>query len=267
MGDFDILVRPGDAHAVLALARQVGWHPDPAAASESFYDQHQHLPPLVYARGPAIRLDLHTELLPPHSPIVLPAELVWQQAVPAGPMNVLVPALTHRMLHACTHFAWSHAMGAGGWKAFRDMARLLAVPDFEAQEFVNAARTAHATRVTLWSLHLASQLGGVETAGRLAEALGGVKTHWTNRFLERHFAASLAAGIPDAFPMHMEQRLWNMAIQPDRDGHGAGRPWDRNAEHRAATGHVAEASAPLWARVREVSRYLRTVMHRDAIHG
>src|SRR5438034_6898070 len=81
------------------------------------------------------RLEIHRDLLPGHG-FRLATDAVWARArrVPANDRVVLVPHPVHQLLHVCVHFAWSHGMQWGTWRALRDVAAITHRDDFAWSE-------------------------------------------------------------------------------------------------------------------------------------
>src|SRR5439155_16962423 len=136
MGDIDLLVRPDHVERAWLLLQQHGW----ALATDSGsgrYAGHHHLPPLFQNSG-TFRLEIHEDILPAEHPFRFSADTLWQHAqritVNGRVITVLNPV--HQLWHACVHFAWSHAMQWGSWRALRDGAAITQARGFNWTEFV-----------------------------------------------------------------------------------------------------------------------------------
>src|SRR2546427_10054249 len=87
----------------------------------------------------------HRDLLPGHG-FRLATDAVWARArrVPANDRGVLVPHPVHQLLHVCVHFAWSHGMQWGTWRALRYVAASTRGGDCAWAELIDPARESRA---------------------------------------------------------------------------------------------------------------------------
>ena len=141
MGDIDVLVLPEQAEEAWSLFRAQGWTWPSAQWPRERCSAHQHLPPLIQQSAGGARLEIHRDLLPGHG-FRLATDAVWARArrVPANDRVVLVPHPVHQLLHVCVHFAWSHGMQWGTWRALRDVAAITHRDDFAWSEFIATRR-------------------------------------------------------------------------------------------------------------------------------
>lgn len=238
MADLDLMVPAEDAPRAQRRLLGGGWTPwsdAPDARLEALYATHHHRPPLVDTAGSGVVLEVHVQPLPPGNPFAFGAAEMWRDARPvrvAGG-DALAPSPAHQLLHLCLHFAWAHALRSGAWRTLRDVRTLAerAPPDWPA--FAALARDAHAASCAYWSLRLARGLMGAAVPAEVLSALRPRGPEALHARLERHFAATLFAGAACPSPW-LSQRLWEMAICPRAQGHGAARPWQRDAEFAAA---------------------------------
>jgi hypothetical protein len=253
MGDLDLLVSRDQARQAHDVALAAGWKPLRGAPGERFFNGHQHLPPMEDGDETGVGLDLHVHIVPGHAPFDLPVAEIWRSAVPArelaresvdgnpDPPSIRVPSPAVLLLHACIHFAWSHTLAAGGWKALRDVALLSCSPHLDREHFLSMARSARAVGSAEWTLHLAHQLSGVEEAARLREGLGVPGSGFRRVALTRHFARLMSHGIPAALPERLPRMLWEVALLPKREGHGGARPWDADDLFLRESGNTSAA--------------------------
>lgn len=271
MGDLDLLVARDQAREAVHVALASGWNSIEGIPGDVFYGGHQHLPPLRDDREMGIGLDLHMHILPSHAPFDLPVEEIWNSAMSAhelaagvgdgnpDPPSIRVPSPAVLLLHACIHFAWSHTLSAGGWKVVRDVTLLLRSPHLDHDHFLSLARSARAVGSADWTLHLVHQVGGVEEAGRLREGLGVTTSGLRRAALTRHFARVMADAVPADLPVRLPRKLWELAIQPDREGHGGARPWDQDDLFHEESGRMGGDEPPrpgAMVRLREALEYL-----------
>ena len=241
MGDLDIMVRPEHAARASEIALASGWTASGSNPNERFYDGHQHSRPLKDNQNLRLGLDLHVNLLPSHAPFRIPLDDVWGSAMPASELAAardrtagaalpaLVPVPEYLLLHACVHFVWSHSANSGGWKVFRDVDQIVRSPLFDAERFWKLADSARAGSCAYWTLRLAQRLGGVTQASKLVEGRRAPTLTWQLRSLDNHFGALLTRALTGRLPVRLNNRLWELAVRPEREGHAGARPWSRNA--------------------------------------
>ena len=128
MGDVDLLVWPDRAEEAWSLLQTQGWNWWSDQFPADRYRMHHHLPPLSAG---SVGLEVHRALLPPGHPFLLAPETVWLRAqqITVDGQVVWVPDPLHQLLHLCIHFAWSHGMQMGAWRAFRDVEAITAPRD------------------------------------------------------------------------------------------------------------------------------------------
>lgn len=271
MGDLDILVTRDRAREAVEVALASGWTPVEGIPGDAFFGNHQHLPPLRDDKGMGIGLDLHMHIFPSHAPFALPVEEIWNSAVPArevaagaregnpNPPAIQVPSPAVLLVHACIHFAWSHTLAAGGWKMLRDVTLLLRSPLLDRDHFLSLVRSARAVGSADWTLHLVHQMGGVEEAARLRDGLGVTSSGFRRAALTRHFARVMSDSVPVDLPVRLPRLLWEMALQPDREGHHGARPWDQDDLFHQESGGADAPDPPrpgAIVRLREALEYL-----------
>lgn len=237
MSDADLLLAPEEASAAAVLLRARGWTLAGDGAEERRYAGHHHLPPLRAPGGGRSVVELHRDVLPPGHPFAWGGAEVMERARRLDPADAaLVPACADLLLHAGLHFAWSHEMRQGAWRAFADVAALVARHESGGRcridgggapcEWPGAglerATAARATSAVAWTLRLARDVAGVRLPPALdavaAEARGGA-------LLARHLAAALVPGGEGTPSVRLSRLLWERAMRPAGSGHGRARPW------------------------------------------
>ena len=267
MGDLDVLIRPEQAQEAWSLLQTRGWTWPSELWPAEFYTEHQHLPPLLDARGDGFRLELHTDLLPGGHPFLTSPAVLWAAAnrIRVNGSTALVPSLPQQLLHLCIHFAWSHQMQWGGWRAFRDVDRLARRADFSWPEFVDLAHNSRATTGCFWTLRLARNLAGAPVPDDALRALRPPRRDFLLKRLERHYALQLFPTKSGCPSVTLGRRLWELGMAARWSGHGSVRPWrdvfsegwldsttppvatdrwPRRLQHGAR--HVADSLAYLW---------------------
>lgn len=226
MGDFDVLVPPGEARRAWDVLRGAGWALE-VEGGEEFYEQLHHLPGLLDPGGLKLVLEIHRSMLPHAGPFVLDESELWREARPVslGATRAWVPSDAHQLLHLSTHLAWSH-MFSGIGRTVRDIAALVAAREIDWTAFTTLANRTHAGTSAYWTLALAHTLMEVEVPTQVMRNLRPRAGWLPPRALER---AYLAMGLLGACPsIHVAQWLWSAGIRPRASGHGAARPWHTN---------------------------------------
>ncbi|MHB1224976.1 MAG: nucleotidyltransferase family protein [Gemmatimonadaceae bacterium] len=248
MRDLDLLVpREALAPAVAAL-RAAGWEEANSDRPAGRYAAHQHAPPLV-APGGVGEVELHDALFPPGHPFLMDGGAVLARArwVPSPVGAVLVPAPADQLIHACLHFAWSHELRWGAWRAMADVAALVGAAAAEdaapadvaggslggadavvgaraLDELADEGRAAGGGSAVYWTLRLSALLAGVPVPEPWLAALApGGWGEWA--LLERHLAHQLLPGPGNAPSVALARLGWAAALRPGRSGHGRSRPW------------------------------------------
>lgn len=231
MSDLDFLVRPTRAAEAWALLRQEGWTWPADRWPTELYRAHHHLPPLV---PPSAGLgnstvEIHRALLPDGHPFHWPVEGVWSSARPVrvGGVRraVLAPSVQDQLLHVCVHFAWSHEMRWGSWRALRDVNALIRRQDLSWARFVSAARKARATTCCYWTLRLARDVTQAAIPDRVLRDLRPPRPELVLSRLEQHYLESLFPGGAGCPSDALTNALWELGIAPGWSGHGSARPW------------------------------------------
>ena len=233
MSDVDLLVRGSDTERLRALAADYGWRSGRSDIPDRAYDTHHHQRPMSDAAGLWMGLEIHTGLFPQASPFALSADDLWRESEPArlvGPdgsplPGVRIPAPHHLLLHNALHFTWSHAF-RGVWKALRDVNVLVDSGRVDWDRFVEAASRSRGTTGAYWTLELAREWTGVAIPPGVLRTLDPGFSSPARRALIRHFGAGISPDPRLEPPTVVGRRLWELAMRPNRSGHGRLRPWN-----------------------------------------
>lgn len=244
MADIDLLVPPGDASRARRVLMDAGWEWNRERFPDSMYDRHYHLPPLQDGRGGGIGLEIHTGLLLPGHPFSFgPEELAASaRRVEVGGEEALVPSPRGHLLHVCLHFAWSHGLGSGGWRAFRDVGVLSDDGEFGWSAFARAVEDAGAEASAYWTLRLAGDLAGIDVPGSVLEDLRPPLPGALLTGLGRHYALELFPEEASCPSVRLRHLLWLLGNGSGRGGvrgllgDGATRPWDFSGDFAALEG-------------------------------
>jgi len=231
MGDLDILVRERDAMRAWTLLRDEGWALEYEDA-DTFYEDHQHLTPLVAPGGANLVVEIHRCLLYPRGPFQLPEEQVWEEALPVtvGERRAYIPSPEHQVLHLCIHFAWSHALEKGLGRTVRDLSALLERESLDWERLVELAVRTRSTTCCYWTLRLARTLGDVGVPPSVLAGLAPRSPRIVLDGLERVIIAQSIDPLQGVSPsLRLQHFVWERAIRPELNGHGDVRPWRANA--------------------------------------
>ncbi|HKW49359.1 MAG TPA: nucleotidyltransferase family protein [Gemmatimonadaceae bacterium] len=267
MKDVDLLVAPDRADEARAIMLKQGWALDPELPGDERYDTHHHLPPLRDLTASGLRLEIHRGVLPLGHPFHFTDDVIWRAArrVKVGNGHALVMHPSHHAVHIAIHFAWAHMLNLGAWHAFRDLSHLAARDVLDWTHFARTAEEWGASTCCYWTLRLGQSLASVAVPEAVLRRLAPGIPEFVRRPLTRHFARALArsdVGCPSA---RLNRALWTLAMQPERCGHRAIRPWLVSLDLLSAfdektllQGRGRPASALL--RLRRSSRYLTEIL-------
>ena len=237
MGDIDVLVRPEHAQRAWSLLQKKGWTPLSTDEQSTRHAGHHHLPPLFHD-GATFRLEIHDALLPGEHPFRFSTAEIWRRArqITVNGRTILVPALMHQLWHICVHFAWSHAMQWGSWRAVRDTAAIIRRGEVDWTQFVSFARESRAATCCFWTLRLTRRLTGAAVPDYVLTSLQPPYPDFIIDRLERHFVSSLFPSEDRCPSVLLTRRLWEAGVSPRWSGHGAARPWQVSERWIAASG-------------------------------
>ena len=201
-----------------------------------FYEGHHHLPPLVDGQGTKTTLELHTSLFFEGHPFALTSDDIRDRAekVTVHGRTVLVPSVHDQLLHLCLHFAWSHMMATGAWRAFRDLDALLRTERVDWKEFTKLAKETRGGSACYWTFRLARTLAGISVPVWVERALAPPEPEFALRRLEQHFTYDLLPTENISPSLWLTYTMWRAGLRPRWSGHGRVRPWDRADELLAA---------------------------------
>jgi hypothetical protein len=227
MKDVDLLVLPDRADEARAIMLEQGWAIDAELPGDERYDTHHHLPPLRDVTASGLRLEIHRAVLPLGHPFRFTDEEIWQAArrVEVLKGDALVMHPSHHAVHIAIHFAWAHMLNLGAWHAFRDLSNLITRDALDWGDFARTAERWGASTCCYWTLRLARSLSDVAVPEAILRKLEPSIPEFVRRPLTRHFARALARSEASCPSARLNRALWTVAMQPERCGHGAVRPW------------------------------------------
>lgn len=234
MGDIDLLIRPEDAERAWSLLRARGWTPAPVMGTLERYAGHHHLPPLFHD-STNCRLEIHDKILAGEHPFCFSTDAFWSRAkrITVNGRAMTVPDPMHQLWHICAHFAWSHAMEWGGWRALRDV-QAIAAGGFDWPEFARFARETRAATCCYWTLRMARRLAGAAVPVDVLSSLKPPYPEFVLGRLEHHFISSLLPSEQSCPSVRLTQLLWEAGVAPGWSGHGRARPWQASERWESA---------------------------------
>lgn len=232
MSDVDLLIAREKATRARDALLASGWTAGASDLAPEFYTGHHHLPPLVDAQGTGTSVELHTSLFFEGHPFNFSSDDVRRRAerVQVRGRELLVPSVHDQLLHLCLHFAWSHMMATGAWRAFRDLDALLHTKRIQWREFTQLAQDARGSSACYWTFRLARQLAGIAVPEWVEHALAPPEPEFALRRLEQHFTYDLLPTENVSPSLWVTYQMWQLGLRPRWSGHGRVRPWDRADE-------------------------------------
>ena len=263
MSDVDLLVPRDEALPARDALLAGGW--TGTDKTPEFYEGHQHLQPLIDAQGTGTSLELHTSLFFEGHPFGLTSDDIRSRAekVVVRGRTVLVPSVHDQLLHLCLHFAWSHMMATGAWRAFRDLDALLRTDRVDWKEFTKLARDARGGSACYWTFRLARTVAGITVPAWVERALAPPEPEFALRRLEQHFTYDLLPTENISPSLWLTYTMWRAGLRPRWSGHGRVYPWDR-ADELLATERPGRFKRLMMhlKNARSWSRYARLVLLR-----
>jgi hypothetical protein len=172
MRDLDLLVATHDLATAEDRLRRLGYVPDERDHPIDWYrSQHHNVPYVAVDR--AVTIELHTHIVPRHSPVRLPVADLWRRARPADLLSVraLVLAPEDLLLHACVHLAYDDCF-LGSLRALPD---ILGVAeryrdDIDWDRLATTAQAYRADRALYYGVWLTRRILRAEILDRALEA-------------------------------------------------------------------------------------------------
>jgi hypothetical protein len=253
MADIDLLAQPHDCPAAVVALRRADWAPENNLQRAQFYAHHHHLEPFRDLRGSGHAVELHTSPFRPPNPFAVCEADLWSDATSAGTGygTALVPSVSHMMVYACIHLAWSHMLVRGGWRSIRDVATLS--PRCDWVEVAEVARRWKAVTACYWTLRLASSLAGVAVPHDLRKLFPAPVTP-IDHILERYCVSQIVPGERNPCPSaRLNHVLWRLTMRPEWSGHHGvfpmdGAEWFEPSPPTASGALVGRSSMRNWAR-------------------
>lgn len=243
MVDVDLLIHPADAARAVDVLLANGWLWRADKPRDGDFSHLHHLPELRDAKGVEISLELHTALFPPGHPFAITTDDIVRQAsaVAREGKRLLIPHINHLLIHAATHFTWSHLLRSGGWRTFRDVAHILRSGTVEWHSFEVEARRTRSVTSCYWTLFMARELAGAPVPDEILARLAPPIPRWLRHRLLAFYAGLIFPPRTDLPPIRIRRLMWTLGMLPGWSGHGASRPWEVLA---LAPGDAARRTPP-----------------------
>ncbi len=224
MGDLDVLVEPAQLAPARVALRQAGWSDGAEPAS---YASHHHDAPMLRPGG--LRLELHTALFPPGHPFTQEPARAWldraRQVHWQGRVARVLPAAWH-LIHASTHWAWSHAGEIGSWQYLHDVPLLSSEWTLGGPEWNDVHKSSErlgASRPVGWALWTAARLSSATIDEPLLERLRG-RPEFGRPLTEREWVLR-AFSSPASSPSVAWSRFWWRRAMAGLGNESGAWPW------------------------------------------
>jgi len=223
MGDLDLLVAPADHVRAREALTRAGW----SSPVVEGYEHHHHDAPMLRPGG--LRLELHTSLFPPDHPFTDDYAGVWLARgveVGWGHRRVRVLPQPWHVVHASTHWTWSHEGTVGSWQYLHDMQRLTAgwaMDGTEWEAVVTNAREMGASLPVGWGVWSAHCVTGLELSQHVVDRLRGRRS-LLDGLAERQWVLA-AFRSPAGSPSVRWSRFWWRRAMRGLGDAGGRWPW------------------------------------------
>lgn len=221
MTDVDMLVKQEDAPRAREAVFAAGWTQLSDERLHLLLQDMHHEVPFKDAQLPGLRLELHTQLLPPDQPFAFHVHELWDEsrAAPAPFSGARLPAPEYLLFHASVHFAWQHQMEFGTWRTMRTVGTVLRRSDIQWSAALDLALRTKAGTSCYWTLWLAAQLSQLECPPAILSRCAPAARPLSRRVLERFVLSRAAPGeLPTSPSERVSGFLWRAAIGPEGSG-------------------------------------------------
>jgi hypothetical protein len=272
MVDLDLLFRDaGEALRARDVLVEAGWVAAEPEEMGEFYRGHHHLPALNDAGGTGGQIELHTALFFEGHPFRLTPGDLWSRAVPVTVRGrrAFVPGAYDQLLHLCLHFAWSHMLSTGAWRAFRDIQALMDTGEVRWKEFIRLAVESRGASCCYWTFRLARDLSRIDVPDWVLEALRPPLPELVQARVDRHFTYHLLPTEALCPSVAMTYTMWRMGVRPRWSGHGGVRPWERTDELLLSLRQREPGARRLAGQLKNLrgwTRYVREVLIPNRAH-
>jgi hypothetical protein len=194
MLDIDLMVRPGDKYRAFEALERDGYK---VSEHDNWYEtlDHHHAPPILHPSG-AIAIELHTRLAPNFDKDCISADMIFKsaQVESIGNSPVLIPSVTHRLVHLIIH----SLIADNGYRMFKVRMRdLIDLLEFQKKGQLDWA----ALKADFSQIGYEGRAAGFLLAAELllfpafqAPAWAASGQHWADRAVRSFFEADLFRG-------------------------------------------------------------------------
>jgi hypothetical protein len=228
MGDIDLLCDPDRVKEARALLQPSGWDWSQDPAVEARYRNHHHLPPLGDQSGTGLRLELHTSLFPTGHPFPQFNEDFVANRIPIAARDRFIssPDLLFQLLHVCLHFAWSHVMQVGAWRAVRDVDTIVRHGTINWEAFADHARRYQAETCCYWTLRLARTITDAPIPDTVYQTLRPRYPGAVLSWLEQRYLRLMLPSEGFVRSVRFNRIVWQLGIDPSHNDPDQRMPWD-----------------------------------------
>ena len=258
MGDLDVLVEAAETVRARAALRAAGWKD---GVGDGSYAEHHHDAPMLWRGG--IRLELHHGLFPPGHPFMDDRASTWLgRSVPLrwGDRVVRVLSAPWHLVHASTHWAWSHEGEVGSWQYLHDVQHIAGdwgPGDPRWAEAAGNARVLGAAVPLGWGLWTGTRLGAIQSPDAVLSGLRGPRRAMSG-VAEREWVVR-AFHSPVASPSVTWSRYWWRYAMRGLGDETRGWPW-RAGRMVGSSAADPGVTAPAGAKVIRWRRHLARVL-------
>jgi hypothetical protein len=221
MTDVDLLVRKEDAARAREAVLAAGWAQTRDERLHDLLKDMHHEAPFYDAQLPGLRLELHTELLPPDHSFAFALDELWARGSAATVpfAGATIPAASDLLFHVAVHFAWQHQMQFGAWRTLRAVGVAVQAPTFDWPGAVELAKASKAATSFYWTLRLARHVAGMAVPDAVLAACAPPTAEPLRRAIERAVVAGVAPGEAPVNPSdRLSRLLWRAALRPKWSG-------------------------------------------------
>ena len=181
MRDVDLLVHKEDVDSADQVLQALHYVPNESSHSQAWYRvHHHHLAPYLAQDG-SLSLELHHDIIPPHTSMYIPVDDLWERSrcTQIASMQTRIFAPTDLLLHLCLHVAYTDRF-LGKLRDLGDIARIVRRyrEEINWSELADHARTYQVEPHLYSTFWLAQEMMGAEIPREVLRDLK-ISLHWS----------------------------------------------------------------------------------------
>ena len=181
MRDVDLLVRKEDLDSADQVLQAFHYVPNETYHSQAWYRAHlHHLAPYIAQDG-SLALELHHDIIPPHTLVYIPIDDLWKRSrcTQITSMQTRIFAPEDLLLHLCLHLAYTDRF-LGKLRDLGDIAKIIRryQEEISWSKLVEHAQTYGVEPYIYYSFWLAHRMIGAEIPGKVLRDLK-TSLHWS----------------------------------------------------------------------------------------